>query len=190
MAKALYIAEKPSVAQEFAKALKLEMRNHNGYKEGETAVVTWCVGHLVTMSYPEVYDEKYKKQAEDALEKFRQKCPDASFAIGECLNADPFELSLALIRYGFSVPEIYGTITVENFTYIRSLAKISPETKVFSNLEPTMLYYDGTNSGVNLTIGKDAGYYHKNCPNVLWNGERQPYGYAGVRRLFEALAEV
>ena len=40
-------------------------------------------------------DEKYKKQAEDALEKFRQKCPDASFAIGECLNADPFELSLA-----------------------------------------------------------------------------------------------
>ncbi len=68
-------------------------------------------------------DEKYKKQAEDALEKFRQKCPDASFAIGECLNADPFELSLALIRYGFSVPEIYGTITVENFTYIRSLAK-------------------------------------------------------------------
>ena len=52
MAKALYIAEKPSVAQEFAKALKLEMRNHNGYKEGETAVVTWCVGHLVTMSYP------------------------------------------------------------------------------------------------------------------------------------------
>ena len=49
MAKALYIAEKPSVAQEFAKALKLEMRNHNGYKEGETAVVTWCVGHLVTI---------------------------------------------------------------------------------------------------------------------------------------------
>lgn len=61
MAKALYIAEKPSVAQEFAKALGLEMRNHNGYKEADEAIVTWCVGHLVTMSYPEVYDEKYKK---------------------------------------------------------------------------------------------------------------------------------
>ena len=48
----------------------------------------------------------------------------------------------------------------------------------------------GTDSGVNFTIGKDAGYYHKNCPNVLWNGEWQPFGYAGVRRLFEALAEV
>ena len=48
MAKALFIAEKPSVAQEFAKALKMEMRSYNGYREGETAVVTWCVGHLVT----------------------------------------------------------------------------------------------------------------------------------------------
>ena len=61
MAKALYIAEKPSVAREFAKALKMDMRRFDGYEEGEGAVVTWCVGHLVTMSYPEVYDEKYKK---------------------------------------------------------------------------------------------------------------------------------
>lgn len=61
MAKALYIAEKPSVAREFAKALKLNMKNRDGYLESEEAVVTWCVGHLVTMSYPEVYDEKYKR---------------------------------------------------------------------------------------------------------------------------------
>ncbi len=61
MGKSLFIAEKPSVAQEFAKALKMDMRSYNGYREGEGAVVTWCVGHLVTMSYPEVYDMKYKK---------------------------------------------------------------------------------------------------------------------------------
>ncbi len=61
MAKALFIAEKPSVAQEFAKALKMDMRSYNGYREGEKAVVTWCVGHLVTMSYPDAYDIKYKK---------------------------------------------------------------------------------------------------------------------------------
>lgn len=136
------------------------------------------------------YAKKVNQAIHDAVEKFRQKCPDASFAIGECLNADPFELSLALIRYGFSVPEIYGTITVENFTYIRSLAKISPETKVFSNMEPTMIYYDPAKSGVNLAIGKDACYYHPDCPYVMWNGEEQPYGYAGVRRLFEQLLEV
>ena len=61
MAKALYIAEKPSVAREFAKALKQDFKNHDGYMESGEGVVTWCVGHLVTMSYPEAYDEKLKK---------------------------------------------------------------------------------------------------------------------------------
>ncbi len=61
MSKNLYIAEKPSVAQEFAKALKLNMKKQDGYLESESVIVTWCVGHLVTMSYPEVYDERYKR---------------------------------------------------------------------------------------------------------------------------------
>ena len=64
--KKLYIAEKPSVAQEFAKALKIRAARKDGYLEGEEAVVTWCVGHLVTMSYPEVYDASYKKWSLDA----------------------------------------------------------------------------------------------------------------------------
>lgn len=61
MGKSLYIAEKPSVAQEFAKVLKLSTSRRDGYLEGEDSIVTWCVGHLVTMSYPEVYDPKYKR---------------------------------------------------------------------------------------------------------------------------------
>lgn len=61
MSKCLYISEKPSVAQEFAKALKMNGRKRDGYIESEEAVVTWCVGHLVTMSYPEVYDAALKK---------------------------------------------------------------------------------------------------------------------------------
>lgn len=67
MAKALYIAEKPSVAQEFAKALKINGQRRDGYLESDTAVVTWCVGHLVTMSYPEKYDIKYKRWSLDTL---------------------------------------------------------------------------------------------------------------------------
>lgn len=67
MSKALYIAEKPSVAQEFAKALKLKTSRREGYLEADTAVVTWCVGHLVTMSYPEVYDVKFKRWSLDTL---------------------------------------------------------------------------------------------------------------------------
>lgn len=61
MGKNLYIAEKPSVAREFARALQINASNKDGYMESPEAIVTWCVGHLVTMSYPEVYDEKYKK---------------------------------------------------------------------------------------------------------------------------------
>ena len=61
MTKSLYIAEKPSVAQQFAAALKKDWRRKDGYLEAEDAVVTWCVGHLVTMSYPEAYDPKYRR---------------------------------------------------------------------------------------------------------------------------------
>ncbi len=75
MGKSLYIAEKPSVAQEFAKALKLQAARKDGYLESENAIVTWCVGHLVTMSYPEVYDEKLKRWSLETLpfipEEFR-----------------------------------------------------------------------------------------------------------------------
>ena len=135
----------------------------------------------------EFHAEEQNKQAQEAIESFRKVCPDPVFAIGECANADPFELSLALVKYGFKVAEIYGTITGENFIYIRQLKKLSPQTKIFSNMEPTMLYYDPTESGVTLTIGKDACYYHPNTKGIHWNEERQPFGYAGVRRLFEAL---
>ena len=67
MGKAVYIAEKPSVAQEFAKALKLKTRRGDGYLESEEAIVTWCVGHLVTMSYPEVYDPALKRWSLETL---------------------------------------------------------------------------------------------------------------------------
>lgn len=135
----------------------------------------------------EFHVEEQKKQAQEVIESFRKVCPDPVFAVGECANADPFELSLALVKYGFKVAEIYGTITGENFIYIRQLKKLSPQTKIFSNMEPTMLYYDPAESGVTLTIGKDACYYHPNTKGIHWNEERQPFGYAGVRRLFEAL---
>lgn len=67
MGKSLYIAEKPSVAQEFAKALKLKLNRKDGYLESEEAVVTWCVGHLVTMSYPEEYDPSLKRWSLETL---------------------------------------------------------------------------------------------------------------------------
>lgn len=81
MGKSLYIAEKPSVAKEFAKALKYNMKNRDGYLESDEAVVTWCVGHLVTMSYPEAYDEKYKRWSLETIpfipEEFKYEVIDS-----------------------------------------------------------------------------------------------------------------
>ena len=81
MGKSLFIAEKPSVAKEFAKALKYRMSQKDGYLESPEAYVTWCVGHLVTMSYPEAYDEKYKKWSLETIpfipEEFKYEVIDS-----------------------------------------------------------------------------------------------------------------
>lgn len=132
-------------------------------------------------------DQKYYDQAQKAIDELKAVYPDITFAVGETLNANSFELSLALIRYGFKVAEIYGNLTTEDFVYIRKIAKLSPETKIYSNLEPTMLYYDCSKEKIDITIGKDAEYYHPDCVNVPWNQDIQPFGYAGVKKLFEEL---
>lgn len=67
MGKAVFIAEKPSVAREFAKALKVNTKSYDGYLESENTIITWCVGHLVNMCYPESYDEALKKWSFDTI---------------------------------------------------------------------------------------------------------------------------
>ena len=104
--KSLYIAEKPSVAKEFAKVLNVGGRASDGYLESADAVVTWCVGHLVTMSYPEVYDPKLKKWSLDTLpflpEEFKYELIDdvkKQFRIVErLLNREDVDLHLCLYR--------------------------------------------------------------------------------------------
>ena len=133
----------------------------------------------------ELDDREPKERAAQALDALRGAYPGAVFAVGECANADPFELSLALCRWGFGVSEIYGTVSAANFPYLRQLARLSPETKIFSNLHPTMLYYKETPCAA--AIGRDAAWYHPHAPSVLWAEERQPFGYAGAQALLEAL---
>ena len=65
--KNLYIAEKPSVARQFADVLHVNGNGRDGYLESEDSIVTWCVGHLVTMSYPDAYDEKLKRWSLDTI---------------------------------------------------------------------------------------------------------------------------
>lgn len=67
MGKSVFIAEKPSVAKEFAKALQGKFQNKDGFMESEDNIVTWCVGHLVTMSYPDKYDPRLKRWSFDTI---------------------------------------------------------------------------------------------------------------------------
>lgn len=134
----------------------------------------------------ELDDSEYYREATKAAEDFREKYGILSFAVGECLNADSFELSLALIRFGFKVAEIYGTVGERNFVFVKKIANLSPETRIFSNLSPTMLYYNG-GEDIDAVIGSDALYYHADKAGIEFSEEEQPFGYCGVIRLFERL---
>ena len=138
----------------------------------------------------ELRDEEMYRETKAAIDRFREKYPNLTFTLGECMNGDPFELAVALTQMGYSVSEIYGTVTDENFVYVQRLSKLAPELRVYSNLEPTMLNYDCSGAKADVTVGKDAGYYHPGCPNLQWNEDVQPFGYAGLRKLLSSLDQL
>ena len=142
--------------------------------------------------------DTYMDKAKESMKRFRAAYPDTEFSVGEALNADPFELALALVRYGFTVREIFGTVTKDSYRYLRHLAVLSPETRVYSNLSPSMLLYRGNEDGKedrregqkrHISIGRDAGWYHPNDPCLQWVQDIQPFGFMGVSRFFDALTE-
>ena len=119
----------------------------------------------------------------EMLEAFCRKMRHIRVSIGECANADPFELALTLASRGIMVEEIFASVNEESIWYLKELAGISPDTKIYSNQDPSMLYYEEQEADLRLTIGKDAACYHPDAAHVLWNSDLQPFGYAGVRAL-------
>ena len=143
-----------------------------------------ALGSVLGVSFT---DEEDYLSAQRAVKEVREAIPDAVFAVGECVNGDAFELSLSLMRYGFRVAEIFGTIQRENFKYLLRIAELSPDTMVYSNTDPGMLFYDGSARPVDIAVGKDAAWYHPDAASLPWNSDIQPFGYAGVRQLFAAI---
>ncbi len=111
-------------------------------------------------------------------------------SIGECANADPFELALTLASGGLLVKEIFATVTEESQWFLKALSAISPDTKVYCNQDPSMIYYEEKTDPVRLTIGKDAAYYHPQAAHVFWNSDLQPYGYAALDSLLKEMDQV
>lgn len=128
---------------------------------------------------------EYHEDAKETIESFRNKYPDAVFSVGEVQNGDPLEMALMLCEEGFEVREVFATVGEMNFPFLERLAQLSPDTRIYSNLSPTMLYYEP--ESVDLCIGCDSGYYHGDVPCVEWSDEEQPFGFDGVKRLFSDL---
>ena len=129
-------------------------------------------------------DSEYYEKTKEIIDSFMKKYGSLSLAIGECVNADSFELALAMTQYGFKVKEIYGTVGERNFVFVKKLSQLSPDTRIYSNLSPTMLGYE-REVEIDLYIGNDAGYYHRDLRGTDHNDEIQPYGYRAVQLLFE-----
>lgn len=148
---------------------------------------------LASVAGIDINDSEEKAEADESVAKLKNAYPDLTFNIGECTNANAFELALSLVRMGFKVDEIYATLAPENFVYVKNLALLSPDTKIFCNMEPTMLYYKISSSKAQVTVGKDAKFYCPDIPNIAWNQDTRPFGYQEVRdlmnKVFEALKE-
>lgn len=134
-----------------------------------------------------VDDSRWYEAAKETVAYMKKQYSGTTVAIGEMQNGNAFEMALALTRYGFCVREIYANVTEADFVYLRHLQELSPDTRVYSNLSPSMLYYDGSEQPVDVTIGKDAAYYHDDSAHVFWDEEIQPFGYAGVQALLQKL---
>lgn len=128
-------------------------------------------------------DHIYYEKTSCVLEQFVKKYKGLNFAVGQMINANPFELSLALVKYGMKVSYIFANFSVDDFSYIKVLSELSPDTRVYSSLSPSMINFERNESGVDVTLGMDAGYYIPQARNVAWNRELQPFGYSGLESI-------
>lgn len=159
------------------------------YETAKIAKQYQALAHILGIAPEDFAAKDARKQAEDAVADFcRQYGRETVFAIGSRLNANPFELALALAKRGLKVREIFAVPSAADAFYLHELAKCSPNTRIYSLLEPTMLCYR-EDRAVTLALGADACLCHPHAKHVTWNDEEQPFGYQAVRALFERMAE-
>lgn len=131
-------------------------------------------------------DGAYLDEARDVRDAFARRHAHTTFALGEMANADPFELACTLVGMGMEVSAIFSNVTDYEYPFIERLACVSPLTRVYAGISPTMVNYAG-DVEADVSIGKDAGIYCPSSVNVAWNSEAQPFGYRGF---VDLLAEI
>ncbi|MBQ7738944.1 MAG: hypothetical protein IJT59_04765 [Desulfovibrionaceae bacterium] len=130
----------------------------------------------------------YEGEGNVLTEKFSQDFKGINVALGEGVNADPLDLALTLLRLGLNVPEIFAAPAPTQLPQLKAIADLSPDTKIYSNLHPSMMFYeDNLAQNIDITIGLAANYYHQECKNLLFNSDEQPFGYQGLKKLLSGL---
>lgn len=151
-------------------------RIHNQYRLFGSAVG-------ITLDDGDLY-----KECIAARDAFAAQFAGTTVAIGEMCNANPYELAAFLSRMGLSVKSVFSNLTEYDFPFLKQLAEVSPETLVYTGISPSMVHYE--EEDVDVTIGKDAAVYCPHAKHVLWNAEKQPFGYTAVNGLLQELKEV
>ena len=158
------------------------------YETAKIAKQYQALAHILGIAPEDFTAAEVREQAEQAADAFCQQYGrETVLAIGSRLNANPFELALALVKRGLAVREIFAVPSAADAFYLRELARCSPDTRIYSLLEPTMLCYQ-EDRAVTLALGADACLCHPHAKHVTWNDEEQPFGYQAVRALFERMA--
>ena len=125
-----------------------------------------ALAHILGLGAEAIAMENERERAEQAAADFcAQYGKKAVIAIGSRLNANPFELALALVRRDLAVRELFAVPTAADAFYIRQLAKLAPATRIYSTLEPAMLHYR-EDAAVSLAIGADACALHPPCQEI------------------------
>lgn len=130
-------------------------------------------------------DQIYYEKAQKRVAEFIENYQELTFAVGQVLNANTVEMALALSKYGFKVKSIFCNAGAEDMPYLRQLEQYSPDTKIYSTLSPSMMYYEEAQEQVDISLGLDASYYYPQSVNVPWNDEIQPFGYTGLIHLID-----
>ena len=131
-------------------------------------------------------DAPYRENAMRALEEFADRHPGLTFAVGQSINANPFELSDMLLKYGFKVERIFANATESDLPFISRIAEKSPGTRLYTSISPTMLNYR-LEGGVDVALGKDAAWYYPDACPVPFMSDVQPFGYSGLMRLLREI---
>ncbi len=179
-------AEADGAAEDLAKRLKMPyVQVSRVYSPARIARQYELLGSAIGVK---LNHENWHQKAKDRVRDFRLAHPRLCFSIGQRINANPFELAADLLTWGYRVAEIFATPSPGDLPYLRDLAALSPDTKIYLSTHPSMVKFDETDlapAEPHIALGMDAGLFRPSALSVPFCGDVQPFGYTGLIHLLD-----